>query len=436
MRRGFLLLRRLSAVSLVTVLSGMFAPGIALATPGERVAQRPPADRQCSDPGEPIADLPWHQASLDPEKVAPLSDGRGVTVAVIDSGVDSGHPQLSGRVRAGRDLLFPGGGAGDFDCIGHGTAVASIIAGGGEEGIAFRGYAPRAEILPVVVSEKGADDGEGEPGTASGFAAAIRFAVQAKARVINISLVLYDDVTPVRNAVREAVDAGVVVVAAVGNVGKDGAQQTRTPYPAGYPGVIGVGAVDQTGARAATSPVGPWVDLMAPGDQVVAAARASGYTRYTGTSFAAPFVSAAAALVISREPDLPADQVTKRLLATADPSFGGTPVRAPANGTGYGFGIVQPLRAVMERPVEAEPRKPQALSVYVPEETDPVRARQIRWALVIALVVIAVAAAAGVAGFAMPRGRRRGWRPGRAQPPAPRTPAEGNRRLFDDLEED
>ena len=128
-RRGKSLLRRLSAVTLVTVLGGALVSGPALA----EQAQRPPAGRKCADPGERIADLPWHQSSLDPAKVNQLSDGRSVTVAVIDSGVDSGHPQLAGRVRPGRDLLFPGGGPGDFDCIGHGTAVASIIAGGGEE---------------------------------------------------------------------------------------------------------------------------------------------------------------------------------------------------------------------------------------------------------------------------------------------------------------
>src|SRR5262249_44752928 len=130
------------------------------------------------------------------------------------------------------------------------------------------------------------------------------------------------------------------------------------------------------------------------------------------------------------------DQVVRRLFATADISFGGSPVREPENGTGYGFGVVQPLRAVSERPVEEDPRQPRALSAYVPPETDPVRANQVRWALIITVVVLGVAAAAGMGSVAMPRGRRRAWRPGRAEPPAPRTPAEGNRRLFDDLEDD
>ncbi|MEV6302257.1 S8 family serine peptidase [Actinoplanes sp. NPDC051861] len=470
MRRGFLLLRRLSAVSLVTVLCGAIAPTTALATPppetstpekapvvelatlgqaqaagkaavanapvAEQAVRKPPANRDCADPGEPIGDVPWHQRALDPAKVATLSDGRGVVVGVIDSGVDSGHPQLAGKVRPGRDLLFPGGGPGDFDCIGHGTAVASIIAGGGEEGIPFRGYAPRVEIVPVVVSEKNAKDGEGEPGSASGFAQGIRFATDAGAQVINISLVLYEDVPAVRNAVQRAIDRGVVVVAAVGNVDAKSANAGRTPYPAAYPGVIGVGAVNEGAARPDSSPVGPWVDLVAPGDQVIAATRVRGYARYNGTSFAAPFVSAAAALILSREPGLTPDQVSRRLFATADPTFGGSPVRPWANGTGYGFGIVQPLRALVERPVAAEPREAKALSAYSPDETDPVRANQVRWALIIAVVVLAVAAAAGMGSIAMPRGRRRGWRPGRAPQPAPRTPAEGNRRLFDDLEDE
>ena len=105
----------------------------------------PPSGR--SRPG------PGHSNGTTPARLAPLATGAGVTVAVVDSGVDRVHPQLAGRVLAGADLLDPGGDGGR-DCAGHGTGVASIIAAAPRPDVAFRGLAPGARILPVRVSEQ------------------------------------------------------------------------------------------------------------------------------------------------------------------------------------------------------------------------------------------------------------------------------------------
>ena len=223
---------RQALVNLAALVVVVLVPAPAFAVP----ARTPPANRQCKDPGTPAGTLPWHQRTFDPQRTDALTTGEGVRVAVVDSGVDASHPQLKGHVQPGRDLLYPGGGPGNFDCVGHGTAVASIIAGGGEAGSVFRGYARGVQVLPLVVSEQGADKGEGAPGTAAGFAAAIQAAVAERVQVINVSLVLYDDVPAVRAAVAQAVASDIVVVAAVGTVSQDPAQARRTPYPAGYPG--------------------------------------------------------------------------------------------------------------------------------------------------------------------------------------------------------
>jgi membrane-anchored mycosin MYCP len=125
---------------------------LALALPAAPAAARAPSG--CASPPEParpVAATPWPQQRYAPERLTPLADGAGVVVAVIDSGVDRGHPQLAGRVLDGADFLEPGG-DGTRDCAGHGTGVASLIAATARPGVGFRGLAPAARILPVRVS--------------------------------------------------------------------------------------------------------------------------------------------------------------------------------------------------------------------------------------------------------------------------------------------
>lgn len=363
--------------------------------------------------GSPRPTVPWAQQRYQPQRLSGIADGTGVVVAVLDSGVDGTNPLLRGRVLTGTDEL--GYSDGRVDCVGHGTAVASIIAAAGT-GSGFAGLAPRARILPVRVTEQEIVGGAatGRPGTVTGLAAAVRWAVAHGARVLNVSLVVYQDASDLRAAVAEALAHDVVVVAAAGNGHRPGSGPgsgpDRTPYPAGYPGVIGVGAIDPDGRRLADSPIGSFVDVVAPGGGVVAAGKGASLTSYNGTSFAAPFVSATAALVRQHDPGLSAAQVTARILTSADPA----PDSRPSGG--YGYGIVNPYRAVTESPGVAA-RASSPVPVPVPARAArgpvpapaPVRGR----AVVLAVAGAGLTALVLLAAVLVPRGARRGWRPGR-----------------------
>lgn len=357
--------------------------------------------------GTTVAKVPWAQTWLAPERVWPESIGQGVTVAVIDSGVDADHPQLRDAVLPGKDLLTPGDTRANFDCVSHGTAVASIIAARPVSGIGFRGVAPGARILPIRVSERDASEQQGDAVDAAVFASAIRYAADAGASVINISLSLYADLKPVREAVRYAQRHDALIVAAAGNAHNEQGTDPVT-YPAAYLGVLGVGAMTIDGSRLSSSQVGSYVDISAPGGGVLAATRQHGQRYYDGTSFAAGFVSGTAALVRAANPHLSAAEVANRILATTTP--------APGSANEYGAGVVNPDRAVQDALGTSKPR---ALPPVRPTPVDVAAARRTavwqdagrearRLAVGAVLGVILVAAAAAV----IPLGRRRGWRAG------------------------
>ncbi|KFZ80401.1 peptidase S8 [Amycolatopsis sp. MJM2582] len=385
----------------------------------------PPAGA-CRDPEPAHAEVqaePWAQRLLSPERVWPRSRGAGVLVAVVDSGVDADHPQLRrpGKVRQGRDFYLPGGLPGSFDCVSHGTGVAGVIAADPVPGIGFHGIAPDAEILPVRITDRDlSDQGDSLRIDPRVVADGIRYAADQNAKVINLSLAGLSDFAVIRDAVAYAVSRDAVVVAAAGNSQRD-ANAGLPSYPAGYPGVLGVGAVDIDGARMNASQIGPYVGIMAPGAKVLATTRVAGHAYVDGTSFAAPFVSATAALVRSAWPDLSAAQVVERLKATASPARGG---RASA---AYGAGLADPYRAVTDG---LDPEKPAALPAYAPGPVDQAaldRAERLRetgaaakWLTAAAIAGIVVAALGVALGL---RGRRRRWRPGRAAPLPAEPPA-------------
>ena len=395
-RAGLLILGALLAVPVVDPTPASAVRAVTLSVPA--CHSRPALSR-------PVADLPWSQQRYAPDRLVPLAAGTGVTVAVIDSGVDARHPQLRGKVVRGADFLDPSG-DGATDCVGHGTAVASIIAAEARRGVQFRGLAPRARILPVRVSEQWMINGRevGRTVTAAEFARAIRWAVDRGADVLNLSVVLYEDDPAVRSAVRYALDRDVVVVAAVGNLHDNG---NPAPYPAAYPGVLGVGAIGPDGARAPFSQVGSYVDVVAPGSDVLAAAPGGGHGRHSGTSYAVPFVSATAALVRGYRPDLSAAEVVRRIIATADPAPAGSRSHE------YGSGVVNPYRAVTDTAGVDRPPPPAPTPAALPEPAVPAdqerRAREM--SLWVAAAGGGIAGAVALAARVLTRGARRRWRP-------------------------
>ena len=384
-------------VSVVLVIvAGLAAPAAAHALP---TAVAP----DCTEPGGRITQVSWAQRLLAPERVWSFTRGGGVTVAVLDSGVDASHAQLAGEIRRGLDVRGGGSAGADSDCRGTGTQIAGVIGAWQTQSTGFVGLAPNAAILPIRVV--GEQDPVGEPVPPQVLAQGVRAALDSGADVIAVPVVSYTDAPALRDAVADAVRAGVVVVAAVGDKGGEPGGGP-TPYPAAYEGVIGVGAIAETGVRWPNSQAGGYVDVVAPGAGIVTVQRAWGLTVAEGTGVACGFVAAAAALAIARR-GLRGAAIERLLLATAVPGPGGPE---------YGHGVVNPYAAVNDHLVQRETATLPALAPPTRETaSDWLRSRDfaVAGAALLGLIVIGVVAAA----ITLPRGRRRRWRAAMAPPP-------------------
>ena len=280
------------------------------------------------------------------------STGSGVTVAVIDTGVDGTHPDLVDNVLEGYDASGEGSPNG-WQGLGvepmHGTEVASLIAGHGHNvsGIpkiagqpgkpaGVIGVAPDAKILPISLNmvsnaEKSIDEQ---------IPAAVRYAVDHGAQVINLSIGSNKTTWPKSwdDAFAYAEEKGVVVVASAGNRGSG---ITQVGAPATIPGVLTVGGVDrQREASKGSSTQGISIGVTAPSNDMIAAAPGNKYMIWSGSSASAPLVSGLAALIKSKYPNLSAAQIIQRITESADDT--GAAGRDPV----YGFGVINPLMAL------------------------------------------------------------------------------------------
>lgn len=263
---------------------------------------------------DPLSGEQWHLDQVRAPEAWSATRGAGAVVAVLDTGVDFGHPDLSGRLLPGIDLVDDG--TPPDDELGHGTLVAGLVAAVADNQVGVAGAAPDAMILPIRVL-----DAEGE-GESADVAEGIRYAVSQGAAVINLSLADAEGgpgegtlerlvSTEVEQAIRDADVAGVVVVAAAGNDGRE-----EVPYRRDVPVVI-VGATDRADA------VWPQSNrddrtVFAPGVEIVSTHTGeTGYARADGTSFATPVVSAAVAML--RTQGLDPAAVRARLVETARP---------------------------------------------------------------------------------------------------------------------
>ncbi|MFC1411682.1 S8 family serine peptidase [Streptacidiphilus sp. N1-12] len=275
------------------------------------------------------------QAFKAQQRIWPLSTGKGVVVAVIDSPIRVTHLDLTGQLLVGKDFASSSAPAVASD--GHGTMVASLIAGRGHgpnQADGIMGLAPSAKILPLTVNVKAA-------GIYQQISDAIRFAVDHGAGVINISLGGVGKDIAEQSAVAYAESNNVVVVAGSGNDGAD-----AICYPAAFPGVVAVGGAAEDGSIWAESNRGPGLVLVAPSTGILGddSGTDSQYSLGNGTSYATAYVSAAAALVRAKFPGLTAGQVINRLVKTArDPNaVAGQTTPDPH----YGYGILRPDAAL------------------------------------------------------------------------------------------
>ncbi|MCW2776408.1 MAG: peptidase, partial [Frankiales bacterium] len=303
--------------------------------------------------------LQWGLDTLHAEQSWTTATGTGVVVAVVDTGVQGDHPDLVGQVLPPIDLVEPSATRTvSIDPNGHGTHVAGIVAAATGNGIGVAGLAPGARVLPVRVLDA---DGSGYD---DDVAEGVVRAVDAGAQVVNLSLGGPEQSDLLEAAVQYALAHGVVVVSAAGNEGLTG---SPVEYPAATPGVLAVGATDSADQLASFSSTGSFVDLVAPGVSIASTGNGGQYWYLDGTSMAAPFVSASAALLLSAH--VPAAQVAQRLQETA------RDLGAPGRDDRFGSGLVDVVAALRPVPATTAPAvlAPVSAPVSVPG-TSPVAA--------------------------------------------------------------
>ncbi|MBM3235328.1 peptidase S8 [Candidatus Poribacteria bacterium] len=263
-------------------------------------------------PGEVVPNDTKYSSQWGPQKIRAdeawiIARGK-VTVAVIDTGVDYNHEDLSGKVIKGKDFADK-----DKDPMdggpykSHGTHVAGIVAANTNNGKGIAGISWGSKILAIKIYK---DSGGGA--TDANFDASVKYAADKGAKIINYSTWGHPDSKTLHNAVKYATKKGILFVTIAGNAGSS----TKT-YPGAYSESFTVGNTTSTDGRSPTSNYGSWVDIAAPGSDILSTIPDNKYDNKSGTSMAAPHVSGAAAVVWSRHPSWSASKVRQRLEKTA-----------------------------------------------------------------------------------------------------------------------
>lgn len=315
-------------------VSGPLFTELAKQAPGVARVQPNYLYRATYVPNDPRYTDQWGLSKIGAPAAWNTTKGRNtVVVAVVDTGADYTHPDLSGRIDTANDRDFVNGDLDAMDDNDHGTHVSGIIAATMDNHQGGTGVAPGVRILPVkVLDAKGT-------GTSFGVAAGIEYAADNGAKIINLSLAGPADPT-MGDAVAYAQGKGCLVIAAAGNEGLS----SGADYPARYYDVVGVGAVDSSLGRASFSNYGEGVDIAAPGATILSTVPGGTYESWSGTSMASPFVSGVAALVLGVNPTWSAAQIRAKVVGTAQ----------HLTATGLGAGLVRADLAVAQGAVSPD----------------------------------------------------------------------------------
>ena len=292
----------------------------------------------------PIAAAEWALNTLNVTQVRNLgAHGAGVVVAVIDSGVDPNQPDLKGRLVDGVDLVNPSSPTSDYsdsDTESHGTSVATVIAGfphndsaGNQYGMI--GLADKAKIMPVKVDNTG--------GVGASIAAGVQYAVSHGAQVINISLSDTVGDPTITSAINTALSHGIVVVVGAGNDSNTGNQANTI---ATVPGVLDVAGIDSNGQKYSFGHYGPDVDVAAPANTIEVGLANGQYGTNSGTSFAAPWVSGEAALLIAAHPSWTSGQIVAAIIDNTQQVASGTTKSGQRYDNNVGYGLIDPVAAL------------------------------------------------------------------------------------------
>jgi hypothetical protein len=274
-----------------------------------------------TDTGDPYGWMNYGAEQIGAERLQAVATGEGVMVAVIDTGVDTTHPELADRIDEEIDVSGFG-----TSPDRHGTAIAGIIAAESGNGIGSYGVAPATKIFAIKACEPETPTGISARCWSSTIAKALDVALTSDAAIINMSLGGPEDPL-VTKLLDKAAEQGVLVIASAGNDGPD----APPPFPASHPAVMAITAVDANNKPYARAVRGEFVDAAAPGVEIAVPAPGETYpSQLSGTSMAAAYVSGAAALLFSIEPDATADSVRAGLQGSAvnptgstrDPVFG------------------------------------------------------------------------------------------------------------------
>ncbi|OGP52782.1 MAG: hypothetical protein A2Y65_00675 [Deltaproteobacteria bacterium RBG_13_52_11] len=258
---------------------------------------------------DPLRDLQYAFRALNADRLPPDVDGKGVTIALIDTGVDYQHQDLVGRIAQKKDIV----GTGSFCRDLHGTALAGIIAAYCRNGIGICGLAPGVVIMAIKACPPIAEGKMAATTTSFWLSQGLDYAILQKVKVINLSLGGPKDPL-IAELIQEAFARGIVIVAAAGDKGLT----NYPPYPAALPEVIAVAAVDIKGNPYAEGIQGDFIDLCAPGVDIMTTAPGDKYNCYAGTSMAAAYVTGAVALLLQRHPDLKPKQVRSLMEQSAE----------------------------------------------------------------------------------------------------------------------